>query len=322
LFNMTEVEPVVNIASSAVSVPAAAVAAAAVCLSPARRDGERGSLRDAYHVAAISLNNSAVSLLVHGECWDAMEILKDAIQFMEKAVVNRTKSHDEQQHEIEGDEDGPAIRRQALDRASRRTSRLLTHSDGLQQQMHNEKWPSLEVLSSQSDPSRILRSLSSIADSVSLNIAFPVTIDPIDFESCTIDDVSWDSGVVLYNYGIALDCAAVTGEGDFDDGAEPAAPMGFPRELIQVKAHNVFQNTYLVLFEIEQHCQGCMPICLASQIVLLRTMLTHNLINVSIKLNLASEYDYYCCIMQRLLLLVEAQQLLLPIDDRAVASAA
>jgi hypothetical protein len=261
-------------------------------------------LRDDHHTAAISLNNSAVLLLERGECWSAMETFRDAIFLMERAVVHRRNPNHDDDENI----------RMALSRASERTS-CCHEPDTITSIENQEQRPVLTVISSQSNPSTILRMLHSISDTTSLHAAFPVTIDPISSDFCSLNDVSFDSGIVLYNYGIALDCASVL---------PPEYPdtMDFPQEILRVKAHAVFQNTYLVLFEIDRYCNGHMSICLATSILLLRTVLTHSLINLAIKLHLGPEYDNYCHIMERLLLLIETQQLLLPVDDRSVASAA
>jgi hypothetical protein len=260
--------------------------------------------RDDHHTAAISLNNSAVLLLERGECWSAMETFRDAIFLMERAVVHRRNPNHDDDENI----------RLALSRASERTS--CCHEPDTSTSIENqEQRPVLTVISSQSNPSTILRMLHSISDTASLHVAFPVTIDPISSDFCSLNDVSFDSGIVLYNYGIALDSASV-------QPPEYPDAMDFPQEILQVKAHAVFQNTYLVLFEIDRYCNGHMSICLATSILLLRTVLTHSLINVAIKLQLGPEYDNYCHIMERLLLLIETQQLLLPVDDRSVASAA
>jgi hypothetical protein len=272
--------------------------------SPAGEATSIDGLRDDHHTAAISLNNSAVLLLARGECWNAMETFKDAIYLMERAVVHRRDPNHDDEETI----------RLALSRASERTS-CCHERDTITSIATHEQLPLLTVISSQSNPSTILRMLHSISDSASLHVAFPVTIDPISSDTCSLNDVSFDSAIVLYNYGIALDCASVI-------PPEHPDTEYFPQDLLQVKAHAVFQNTYLVLFEIDRYCNGHMSICLATSILLLRTVLTHSLINLAIKLHLGPEYDNYSHIMERLLLLIETQQLLLPVDDLSVASAA
>jgi hypothetical protein len=272
--------------------------------SPTGEASSIAGLRGDHHTAAISLNNSAVLLLARGECWNAMETFRDAIYLMERAVVHRRDPNHDDDENI----------RLALSLASERTS-CCHERETITSTESQEQRPLLTVISSQSNPSTILRMLHSISDSMSLHVAFPITIDPVSSDCCSLNDVSFNSGIVLYNYGIALDYASVI---------PPEYPdiMDFPQELLLSKAHTVFQNTYLVLFEIDRYCNGHMSICLATSILLLRTVLTHSLISVAIKLHLGPEYDNYCHIMERLLLLIETQQLLLPVDDRSVASAA
>jgi hypothetical protein len=149
-----------------------------------------------------------------------------------------------------------------------------------------------------------------------------MTIDPIDYEACAGDDVGLHAAVVLYNYGIAHDCMAATLDWSTTDKS-PTLPSNDGTRLqhtIQNKALRIYQLTMAVLSKV--HAEDASPSYVGSQSLLLQAFLTHNLIQVSIKLNLQFEYHEYCAAMERLVQLLDIQQLLLPAANGAVAAAA
>jgi hypothetical protein len=276
--------------------------------------------RNSSHKAAISLNNTAVSLLVRGRCSEALETFEDAVKVLDVASLQDSFPHSETS-QLWSEQV-----RLTLERASKRSALCCTIPPLCQNEASttaattNERGlPTLKVISSLCNPARIYETLTSCVDTASLHVAFPMTIDPVDIESCTSEHVSFEIGVVLHNYGVAYDCVA----------AKLALPplLLSPNDvnfcsMVQAKAFHLFQWSSALLAKVDLESHHVMPACLASQLLLLRTVLTHNLINDSIVLNLDFEYREYCMIMQSLLQLVEAQHLLLPINDHHIAGAA
>jgi hypothetical protein len=276
--------------------------------------------RSSSHKAAISLNNAAVSLLVRGRCSEALETFEDAVKVLDVASLQDSYPHSETS-QLWSEQV-----RLTLERASKRTALCSTIPPLCQNEASTTATtaterglPTLKVISSQCNPARIYETLTSCVDTASLHVAFPMTIDPVDLETCTSEHVSFEIGVVLHNYGVAYDCVA----------AKLAVPQSLLspedvnfRSMVQAKAFHLFQWSSALLAKLDLESHHIMPACLASQLLLLRTVLTHNLINDSIVLNLDFEYREYCLIMQSLLQLVEAQHLLLPINDHHIAAAA
>ena len=152
------------------------------------------------------------------------------------------------------------------------------------------------------------------AHSTSSHVKFPVTIDPIDFEDCDEDDVDFQSGVILYNFGIAYDCLAATAEHN------PGASF---KKLLQVKSYRIFQMTRSLLSKLSQNDGDDTPnFCTMTKHLLLKTLLTHNLIQASIQLDLQFESQEHRETMKDLLLFMEDQQRMLKILERGVAEAA
>jgi hypothetical protein len=151
-----------------------------------------------------------------------------------------------------------------------------------------------------------------------LHYAFLVTIDPIDFEPYTIDDARLQLGVVMHNYGIALNCIVATNAASVVTSSS--------KFCLDPVSHNnsrdIFRAAGTLLFEIDCSTRFKRSPYLTSQILLLQIVLTHNLLYVSIKRRMQFEFNEYCCSMQRLLRSAKTQHLQLPMTDYCVAAAA
>jgi hypothetical protein len=268
-----------------------------------------------HHKAAIALNNTAVSLLVRGYSRHALEIFNDAMKVMRMVTVHNEEQQPDSTTSTTSDIEGSGEEvRLALDRASMRSARCISPC-------RSRNMPLLQVVSTHCNSSTIYEGLASCAQCVSFPVAFPMTIDPIDYEACAGDDVGLHAAVVLYNYGIAHDCIAATTVWSTDKS--PTVPSNDGARLqhtIQNKALRIYQLTMAVLSKV--HADGDSPSYMGSQSLLLQAFLTHNLIQVSIKLNLQFEYHEYCVAMERLVQLLDIQQLLLPAANGALAAAA
>lgn len=173
--------------------------------------------------------------------------------------------------------------------------------------------PRLQVLSSQVNPAQVYEILTSCSSSNDLSVFFPMTIDPIESESLTNNDVAFEAGVILYNYGLTYECMAATIANDATNA---------PSTQIRSRVHRLFQMAVAVLAKVGQDVWYGSLTGTASRLLLLQTVLTHTRIDVAIKLNLGDEYDVCCRDMQFLLQMVEFQQRLVPLNDRAIAAAA
>jgi hypothetical protein len=258
-------------------------------------------LLEGHHKAAIALNNTAVSLLARGRYSGSLATFKDAIKFMGNVTAPaEVRSAAE---EITGEEI-----RLALYHAGKRTSLGgISNSAG-----ELKNGPVLKIVSSQCNTASIYAALTSCTHSTSRHVAFPMTIDLIDFEGCEDEDSDFHSGVILYNYGIASECLAST--------TTPSNNASV-RE-IHVNAHRIFKMASALLTELYQNDWDNTPTYFASKLLLLKTFLTHGLIQTSIKLDLQSEYEEHCKTMDGLLRVMGAQQLKLPVVDHCLAAAA
>jgi hypothetical protein len=264
-------------------------------------------LRDRSRKAAISLNNAAVSLLVRGYAREAAETFEDAIRLI---FASRKEEVTMASTECAW---GESIQ-QALNRAHRRSalaSKSVVPND-------TSQWPVLQVISSQSNPARVYDTLTACRDTASLRVSFPMTIDPIDCDSYSQDDVNFEAGIALYNYGVAHDCAIASSVvANLDDA--------YLRETIQAEAYRIYQWAYSTIATVDQNqCTRCKSssCCTTSRLLLLQTALFHNMIHASILLNLQAEYHVYCGSMANLLHTVERKQAAMPMLDNAIAAAA
>jgi hypothetical protein len=306
------------------------------------------------HKAAIALNNAAVSLLARGYCYEALDTFKDAVKLMRCATRPFEQAHDGildggdasdnfvSEHDVQ----------LALERANKRcaecshASRLpppTSTADGTaaatdaSTASSKDSWPILQVITTQHNPSRVYDVLtSSTAALQATQVAFPMTIEHVgsssshcngqyDNDGCTVDDVAFEAGVVLYNYGLAYECLAASA---CTFNSHPTMDNHVLQEMARSKSHRMFHLAIAVLSKLDRHNgdHNCShnTSTLSNQLLLLRTVMMHSLIHTSIMRQLETEYYHYCHAMQTLLQAVEVQQWLLPgvAGDHAVAAAA
>jgi hypothetical protein len=255
-----------------------------------------------HHQAAVALNNAGVSLLLRGFCRDAMETIRDAIQIMKSVVAHGVE---------DGSSDG-LISDLDIDRALRRKSQRCAYYNmpdtvGKYSEMTN--WPVLYEISSQDAPTRVYGALASRNHVGSSYAAFPIKIDPIDSASSCTDDIAFQTGAMLYNLGVAHVCMAAVGAWDHDASFQ---------ELMQAKARRTFQRATSLLSKFESDTR----VPLVGRSLLLRMILMHGLLDLSIYLNSTVEYNEYTQAIHYLLRLTEFHHHLLPIGEDIVARAA
>lgn len=284
------------------------------------------------HKAAIAMNNMAVSMLDRGLVREALATLEDAVILIGNASVQAELSSSSLVLLCEGSS-SVAISiteediRLALDRTSRRATvydknhSTSTNATGLGVSVQSHPHPHLKVISSQSNPTRVYEALTSSVDCHSVKASFPMKIDPIDNERCTVDDVFFEASTVMYNYGVALDCMT---DIPHDGGSVffDTTTAYMQHAMFRRRAHHFYHSARALLYKIDQDNFLYAPIALASQMLLLRTVLTHNMLNASIQLHLTEEYEEYRLAMAALLYYVEFQHSFLPIQDQDVAAAA
>jgi hypothetical protein len=347
--------------------------------------------RSAFHKGAIALNNAAVLLLLRGFATEACDTLEDAMQLMECAALDMHRSTGSN-HSMTANKSSSAQIQGALNRVCQRTSQChksSPHSMGtaVSSSHRTSDWPTLQVVSSQCNPSRIYERLTSCMDSASLHVAFPMTIDPIDFEGslCKANDVYLEAAIMAYNYGIATFCQAhqvtlsatttAVGQDSSEQSALDAQTTTSPmyastvsqsplqtettlsaRSLpshttsqttdtiaapdLALKAHCVFQRVVGTLAQIrfeddavDSESMDTTPVTspldtatlltLSCQIVLVRLVLNHTLLNIAIALQWDTEYYTYSLAMHQLLRTIEDHQhYYCPLDDATAGAAA
>jgi hypothetical protein len=242
------------------------------------------------HKAIIELNNSAVALLVRGQYGQALETFRDAIHLVATMAV-------------------PATVNVATSRAEQALRKAHTRPVHPSRSTFLSSGGRVQVLSSQCSPTLVYKALTSCVQSSELDVEFAVTIDPLPRECFTFSDVCFHIGVVWCNFGITQSCMATVYTEEHE-------------EMVLKEAHYVFQQAQAWLRQIDFGGWENLSICMAYRLLSVRTTLTHSLINVSGRLNLEDEYQEYCRDMMQLLHAVEEQQMLLPMNDHALASAA
>jgi hypothetical protein len=267
-------------------------------------------LQEVCYKAAISLNNTAVLLLTRGYCHEAAAIFSDSINAMSLSAQTMAPTPN----------DDKRIRQQVrllLMRATTIQSASTRHPRSTKREAM-QKSPILRVISNQHSPAKMHATLTAHSIAVVLHYAFLVTIDPIDFEPYTIDDARLQLGVVMHNYGIALNCIVGT------NAASVVATSGKTCHdpIRHNNARDIFRAAGTLLFEIECSTRVKQSPFLRNQILLLQIVLTHNLLYVSIKQRKQFEFNVYCCSMQRLLRSAKTQHSHFPMTDYCVAAAA
>ena len=144
--------------------------------------------------AIISLNNAGVSLMARRMYTDAAETLKDAIQLMRSTF-------------FDGGDDGNSVPppQDVFERALQ-AAWLRTRREGPQPQ--RDDGLNLVVLSDLANPRQVYEELGNDPD-----ILFGVVIEPFiddwsEEETIDMERLECESGLLLYNYGIAYRCCA------------------------------------------------------------------------------------------------------------------
>jgi hypothetical protein len=266
-------------------------------------------IRDDHHKAAISLNNTAVSLLARGFLKESIATWKDAVRIMRSATSGS-----------DGTEDGISTlvkneTRHALDRACKRAAYAMDVAP-IGSFADVTASTNLQIISSQHSPKRVYEILTSCQDCSSLQVAFLMTIDPVDYESCTSDDLTFEAAAILYNFGVAYSSLATEAVDSMSEDAR------FFYD-VHARAHRIYLMAKCLLSKFDQDLvEANAAPSMVYQLLLLRTILTHNLLNASITMGLHLEYDEYSFSMQFLLQLTEMRHRLLPFEDQAIAAAA
>jgi tetratricopeptide (TPR) repeat protein len=279
---------------------------APIAIAPVLSSATTASLHEGYNKAAIALNNAAVSLLSRGLYQDAVATFKEAIKFMRSVTVHAATEDRNCAQAIASEEE---IRR-ALDCALKRGLCVAVTEGGL-----TIDSPIFHIISSQFNPTRVQHTLVVWAGNTS-HVEYPMTIDPIDFEDCDGDDAHFQSGVILYNYGIAYKCLATV---TANAGTTIEASH---QDIFQAKAHRIFRLTIALLAKFDENVRDNIRTYLDGRCLVLKIFLTHNLIQSSSQFNGRSEYYEHLQTMERLQELVEALRAVLPSADDIVARAA
>lgn len=306
-------------------------------------------LRRDPHRAIVSLNNTAVALLQRGCCREAMETFEDVIQLMEctATIVDRHNSNNRSNGPFHGAEEvSPETVRGALERSHQRTKHRSSSSSGnvpflcfssseQQDMARSLRWPILHVISSQDSASLLCETLkNSLEDS--MYVEFPMTIDPIDFDTSTDEDIYFNASVVWYNYGIAHNCflamTEITSSSSHSSNmstSSPAQRVSAFRDAVQTKAFGLFQWSEAVLAKVDTmtiivrggESEDCYSYW-GSQLLLLKIALTNNLVNASFHLSRFDDYQDYRYYMRHWLHKVAMQQSFFPTRDDLIAAAA
>ena len=271
------------------------------------------SLRDRKHKAAIALNNTAVSLLSRGYYREALDTFKDSMQLIRSAANDRHKRCDADSQPSTEEISAEDIR-SILDRTWKRAAQCRNTAS----QDDSANRPFLQVVSSQGSPESIYVALTTDSRGHSPYVASPMTIDPIDFEDWDDNnEVNFQAGAIIYNYAIAYDCVAETAAG-YDDNDSPKMQL-------QENTYRLFHMANSLLETLSQRVdeEEATVTCFATRFVLLRTFVTHALIQACSKRdNLQLEHQEHCENLEPLLYMMEFHQRMLWMADQHVAAAA
>jgi hypothetical protein len=157
--------------------------------------------------------------------------------------------------------------------------------------------PILKVISSHTDPATFSPE----------DTKFLVTIDPIDVEDWDSDGTVIESSIILYNFGLAHSClGSVSG-------------CCLANAKLQDNFYGILQLTHTLAFNLVRKalCQSrlCTPIMLINKLVLV------NLMQISGHIDPDASEEYYGS-LHELLVLIQAYQKMIPVDDYKFAPAA
>lgn len=248
---------------------------------------------ECYHKTAIVLNNSAITLLLRDQCIDAVNTLQVAIQFMKQATsgcmeVDASDSSTDASIELTRE-----VIRIALDRTNKQMAKSLPVA-------HDTTQPFFRPLSSQDDPSTISEILTS--GFVDEQMPFLIRIDPMDCtDEVSKDDMSLDSGMIIFNYGIAMMfTSSLSCRGDWEHATSEQECLNRQAALAG-KCYKLFCMANSLIGE-----DLYMPLSLSFSVsaLLFRTIVVHALVTMSRFLSL-DDQEIHCGSMQTCLRFVQ-----------------
>lgn len=266
------------------------------------------------HKAAIALNNTAVGLLLRGFYRDALDTFQDAIKLIK---FSKFAADPENGAVVPAKDSLEEVLRLPLQQAWQRAAFPRGNQCDINPSKSAKSVCILKAVSSEYDPTTMNEAL--ICAGSHSNTKFPMTIDPIDFESTSDMATAADfhCSVLLYNFAIAYECWATT----TTDRKEYFAQEPFPE---RVRAYRIFQLSRSVLVQQYQNYREKVAsnFHAVEKIIQLNLLLTDNLIEASSHLSMPLQYQEHCKDMDELLHLIKSGELLLPTTEHRAARAA
>ena len=240
-----------------------------------------------------TLNNAGVSLLVNRRYTDAVETFQDAIQLMRTSFFNDRDS---------ACETSCLPPREAFEKALQgawlRTRKESSEHDDL----------NLVVLTDQTSPLQVYEELSFDAESL-----FCVVLEPFNnkWSEMDMERLECESGLLLFNYGIAHRCAAMTD-----------CTMDTKLRLqVELSAKRIFELSQTVASKSISYAMDDEPMMATNSTeMLLSFLVTASMLQMSVNdLELCHQYREE---MLDLLTTLSHQEMMLSVDDMILAAAA
>lgn len=202
-----------------------------------------------YRRAAIVLNNDAISFILQGHFVEARETLQDAIKLM--------KTSHESCDSLSGN-GGEKSPDEAIGLALSRSRQRLGSLSDKTQVVRSEATLIPFAVSSEHNHSMVIeflqndQKMSKLQTPLGSTSMFPVTIDPIDFETCPDalhDSFSvFESSVILYNFALTLAlCATAMAAAATGTGNPVGCEVASVSTKIRTQAHRIFLSVHAVL---------------------------------------------------------------------------
>jgi hypothetical protein len=319
-------------------------------LAPQRPTCPTLSLQELKHKAAIATNNNGVTLLNRGYYRQALETFQDSMKLMKSARghLESTLPTASFKDDLSVGDVETLVRRSwkrcaeccSGHNPATVTTMVDSHGGQLPQQI---PLPILQTISSQyghEGPSMAFTFCTFLS---SLYVAFPMTIDPIDFpdnqdpQSATQQhrrsmEYQLESAVLLYNYGIAYDCLAImaarSGQRALETLLREKTSRIYPMAdaLVQIVARNISPKPSTYTADTTTGTLQCVyhnnRATLLPRCLVIHGFVTYNLIQTCIQRNLPRLYRAHCRALDELLDLLAAHEQCLPTRDHHLAAAA
>jgi hypothetical protein len=270
-----------------------------------------------YHrQSAIALNNAAASLLIRGYFHEAAATLGDAVKIMRSSPCHASEAYANSNSAI----DANIISNQDIHHAIARSDKRIALCTGAIAAHHEQPRSTeliLHAISSQDNPAQALELITSHDHYPSAQVAFPMTIDHIESSHQVKGDLRFEAATILYNFGIALGCMG--------NAAEMSAQGKSRRTSLDGKAQRVLQIAHMLLCKVHEGGEGLNPtpyLTVDGRFLLLRTVVLHSLVDVSISLHLHQQYDEYRRELLHVLHAVNVLQTFIPALGYPTAAAA